>query len=514
MALSGIIFQIYDFIKEIYVVSFLLYYNNPAWAILFSVPILYGFLGQFAISYHEEKRIPEDDRKSLWKNALRVVFPFYGIIRAFMLLINICKKCLGKGEYKQEKSRLDSRINPVELFNESLPQLLVLNCAVLGLIVNANVDSDKKQIALAKTMRMGLIKHFVVDVIASPFVAMYNSSIQAKEILIENLPLVYDESEIGPLMEKIEVTSFLYEVSFYAAYFGLFMFMIDSPIPLIGFKSIWDGMKSHINNKGYIIGVWLCFYAVVQNVFRVASICFGPIRQINIFSLIFSTYYVMTDGQIYNANFIFWTKLVICLILIVLPCLAVQYYFLYGCKIVFPWNSESIWKKIPFIYGISMFTGVFLSVKELKNYKLVGDTNTIIGRRLCQVSRRAKIVYQIIRICILFAILIVIWAIPSLKVIRIDYFIYMHVIEILDIINLLLFSLGGWGCPPMGCCWWRCSVGLLGTKIMKKYYSPRWREDKLYKWGVYDPNTNHDTTYQIEKIIGKKNNRFNGLWSY
>ena len=124
VALFGIIFQIYDFIKDIYVVSFLLYYNNPAWAVLFSVPILYGFLGQFIISCHEEKRIPENERKPLWKNVLRVVFPFYGIIRAFMLLINICKKCCGIGEYEEEKSRLDSRINPVELFNESLPQLL------------------------------------------------------------------------------------------------------------------------------------------------------------------------------------------------------------------------------------------------------------------------------------------------------------------------------------------------------------------------------------------------------
>ena len=122
VALFGILFQIYDFIKDIYVVSFLLYYNNPAWAILFSVPILYGFLGQFAISYHEEKRIPENDRKPLWKNVLRVVFPFYGIIRAFMLLINICKKCRGKGEYKEEKSKSESVQDETQNTSAGLPE--------------------------------------------------------------------------------------------------------------------------------------------------------------------------------------------------------------------------------------------------------------------------------------------------------------------------------------------------------------------------------------------------------
>ena len=347
-------------------------------------------------------------------------------------------------------------------------------------------------------MRMGPVHRFVVDVFASPFVAKYNSSIREKEILIENLPVVYNESEIGPLMEKIEVTSFLYEVSYYAAYFGLFMFMMDGPIPLIGYKSTWNRMKSHITDKGYIIGIASCYGLVVRNVIKVMSICFGPIRQIYIFSLIFSTYFVMPDGKIYNDNFIFWTKLGICLVLILLPCLVVQYYFLYGCKIVFPWNQESMWKKIPFIYGISMFTGIFLSVKELKNYKVVGDTNTIIRRRIvCQESRRAKLVYQIIRICILFAILTVIWAIPELKVIRIDYFIYMHVIEVSDIINVFWFS-----------------FLLVTSKMMKIYFSPRWGEDARVKWGVYDLDPNHDTTYQIENIIGKKNNRFNELWSY
>ena len=275
-----------------------------------------------------------------------------------------------KSKTKAEKERLDARVNPVELFNESLPQLVILNLAMTGLIISSDIGSAEKQEALSNSFRMFIIQRFITDLLYSPFADIYDSSFQEKQILVQNIPSVYKETEIRPLMDNIDVAGIMYEVGFCAAYFSLFMFMMDGPIPLIDLKYSWKIIKSLFNNRGFIVASYISLCNVWNLFLRITSICFAPLRQISLSSLIFSTYYVMEDGQIFNANFIFWTKICIFLGLVVLPCLGVQYYYLYSCKSNCSCSQESVWCKMPFVYGISMFTGIFISKKELKRYKM------------------------------------------------------------------------------------------------------------------------------------------------
>ena len=120
---------LYDNVKDWILVIILLLSGNYAWGCLFALPIVYGYIGQFAIWRHEEVKCTETPRKHwIWR-----IFPFYGIIRNISLLRKIFDVLRGKSkeDYTAEKDRVTSRFNPIELFNESLPQLLLLNLSLI-----------------------------------------------------------------------------------------------------------------------------------------------------------------------------------------------------------------------------------------------------------------------------------------------------------------------------------------------------------------------------------------------
>ena len=214
--LSSIIGQIYDTIKDWYLVITLLLYGNYVWGTLFSLPILYGYLGQGIICCHEEIRHESERKIMIWK-----IFPFYGIFRSIDLFIKIFRVLFlkSKSSYDDEKRRIDARINPIELFNESLPQLLLLNCAVSGLIINGNIEDEKKEEAIHKGYQQG-ITFFITNCFTSHIVDSYGSLFSRKQMKLEDIPSIYNKTEINTLIEHTDIFSVMYYTSYCFAFIG------------------------------------------------------------------------------------------------------------------------------------------------------------------------------------------------------------------------------------------------------------------------------------------------------
>ena len=239
--LSSIIGQIYDTIKDWYLVITLLLYGNYAWGTLFSLPIFYGYLGQGIMCYHEELRNESERKSMIWK-----IFPFYGIFRSIDLLIKIFRVLFlkSKAAYDDEKRRIDARINPIELFNESLPQLLLLNCAVSGLIINGNMEDEKKEEAIHKGYQQG-ITFFITNYFTSHIVDSYGSLFSRKQMKLEDIPSIYNKTEINTLIEHTDIFSVMYYTSYCFAFIGLLQFMFDGPVPLMNSSHF-----GHLLHKG------------------------------------------------------------------------------------------------------------------------------------------------------------------------------------------------------------------------------------------------------------------------
>ena len=220
---------------------------------------------------------------------------------------------------------------------------------------------------------------------------------------------------------------------------------------------------------------------------NIINFMFGPVRQIATFNLIVGTYYVNKEGEAEGSREMFWIKIALYVTLIVLPAVIIQHCFLassWKCSCKF--TCQCIWSKIPFIYGIPVFTGVFTSVKELKSYH-IRDSEEL-GGPVLQVSHKARIIYRLIRIFNVTAILIVIWKLPYLRTLRIDYFIYMHIVNGLDAITLIGFILSQ-----------------VIRNLRRRCYNKRYLEDvrHIEKCRVFHPDLDHDCTYKTSKIIGK-----------
>ena len=480
--LSSIIGQIYDTIKDWYLVITLLLYGNYAWGTLFSLPILYGYLGQGIMCYHEEIRNEFERKSMIWK-----IFPFYGIFRSIDLLIKIFRVLFlkSKAAYDDEKRRIDARINPIELFNESLPQLLLLNCAVSGLIINGNMEDEKKEEAIHKGYQQG-ITFFITNYFTSHIVDSYGSLFSRKQMKLEDIPSIYNKTEINTLIEHTDIFSVMYYTSYCFAFIGLLQFMFDGPVPLMSVKQ--KRLKTLIKEKGLMIGILFSTWEALVLIASVVYFTFGPLRQIAIFNLLMGIYYINEDGTVIDYRGLFWIKIGFYIVSMVFPAILIQYYFLNKKNLFSTKISEGIFMKIPFIYSIPVFTGVFTSVKQLKRYRIRNQENgsNIDHDYVLQMSDMARNIYQFVRIIIVTSILILIWTLTNLKVVRLEYFVYMHMVNIVDIVSL---------------------TGKMVSRRVHHYIVEhiftRWGEDVKRKYGVYHPSSDHDCTYELDKIIGR-----------
>ena len=121
-------------------------------------------------------------------------------------------------------------------------------------------------------------------------------------------------------------------------------------------------------------------------------------------------------------------------------------------------------------------------MKRLKNYHIKG--NEEIKEPVLQVSNGTKIIYRMIRILFISIIITVIWNVSHLKTLRIEYYVYVIIINAWDAIALTIWVFYLWF-----------------VKFMRRTTLPRYVEEShnIYKFSVfYD-----DCTYETEKIIGK-----------
>ena len=169
-----------------------------------------------------------------------------------------------------------------------------------------------------------------------------------------------------------------------------------------------------------------------------------------------------------------------------MPAVMVQHWYITRnchCGAMWCW---CIWKIMPFIYGIPIFTGIFISLKELKTYHIKG--NEKLKGPVLQVSDSARTIYRIIRILSTSMIIIVIWYAPYLKTLQIEYFAYIIIANAFDALSLAIYGLV-----------------LMVNKLLKRCFSVRYREEVYHshKLSVFHPEHIHDCSYKTEKIIGE-----------
>ena len=489
----SILAPLYDNIKDWILVIILLLSRNYAWGCLFALPIFYGYIGQFMIWRHEEVKCTTTPRKHwIWR-----IFPFYGIMRNISLLRKIFDVLRGKSkeDYTAEKDRVTSRLNPIELFNESLPQLLLLNCAVSGLIINANINKNQREIAMQKGYKTSVFGNITIlfeDIYKSlvdELIGSYKESLDNKTLNLDNLSLVYDEDEIKPLADQLEVFSWMYDLAFIFSYIGLFFFMFDGPVPLLalGPKRKKDIFEQNFDTKR----AWLQYVGeIVGGLGQMLNFIFGPFRQIVVFGLILGTFYVDENGEVVDDRYMFWLKILIYFTCFMLPAIVIQYiFFKCSMKCVYSDCCVNIWAKIPFIYSIPVFTGVFTSLKEVKHHQT--RKNEDFGSPVLQVSAKARLFHQITRVITTTTILTIIWWTPNLKVLRVQHFAYMHIVNGYEFIFAVLIPVS----IRLLC---RCCCVSLFENF--RPFLPR-------KYGIFDPD--NDRTDFFLKIGIKKSKKLN-----
>ena len=129
-------------------------------------------------------------------------------------------------------------------------------------------------------------------------------------------------------------------------------------------------------------------------------------------------------------------------------------------------------------------------MKQLKSYRIRNQENgsNIDHDYVLQMSDKPRNIYQLVRIIIVTNILILIWTLTNLKVVRLEYFAYMHMINVVDIVLL---------------------TGKMVSRKVHHYIIEniftRWGENVKRKYGVYHPSADHDCTYKLDKNIGRFN---------
>ena len=486
---------LYDTCKDWYVVITLFVTKNYAWGSLFALPLMYGYLGQCMIWHHEEKTRKDSPRKGIrwcW-----IFAPFYGLFRSWSLLKKVYNVLRGKSNesYQKEKDRISSRINPVELFNETLPQLLIMNAAVVGLVVNSNIDLERRQEALEKGRNQrGIMSYWtsIPDMLADSVLQSYNSSFSTKMLRLENLEGIYSSTEIDPLLGHIDVFSYMYHLSFLFAMISTAMFMFEGPIPMMSIlPEVKEAFKTE-NRRHYVSKCLDIFISM----FKIFYFIFGPIRQIAVFNLILCTYYVDNSGKILEGRELFWIKLLIFAILIALPPVAIQHYFLrcYNKQVYAATDWNTILRQIPFIYGIPLFTGEFASLKKIKRISRAAESGrsvveeeekTDIKDIVLRQSQKARFLYVLIRIVITTFILVLIWKLQSLKVLGVEYFAYLHVVNGFEILSATLAIL----------------LKLVGYMCSREGFQYHLHEKKF---GFFHPDLVHDRTYYYKRTCKLK----------
>ena len=159
-----------------------------------------------------------------------------------------------------------------------------------------------------------------------------------------------------------------------------------------------------------------------------------------------------------------------------LPAIIIQYiFFKCSIKCVYSDCCVNVWAKIPFIYGLPVFTGIFTSLKVVKNHQT--RENEDLGHLVLQVSEKARLFYQLTRVITTTTFLTVIWWIPNLRVLRAQHFAYLHVVNGVELIFgvLLPVSRKLW---DRYCCLDHCS---------------NFRPIRLAKYGIFDPLNDRTT---------------------
>ena len=450
----SVIAPTWDHFKDWYLVITLLLSNNYAWGFLFSLPVLHGYLGQYLIWRHEEIQKPKNESTVSPRNGLRwkfIFFPVYGWLRNWSLLKRIFNFLRGKStnRYNKEKDRIQRRIDPVELFMESLPQLMLINAAVTGLIVNSDIGIEKRLKALqngrSKLGVMAIVSGWTpgyAEYFEKAMLEAYNNSFQEKALKVDDLPVVYDGTEVNSLIDQLDVFNWMYQVSFVIANISLLFYIFGGPVPLMGIgmnkmKKSLDEMKKS-NKVCPVNRVITTVQVEIMKVVKIGNLILGPIRQIVLFNLILGVFPLNENNEVIESREEFWIKILIFFGLFALPAAAIQHIFLgYQNKSIRKEDCKKgilIWTQIPFIYCIPIFTGEFVSLRKREKQQFSG----IILRQ----SASARVVYRIYRIISITLMLLVIWTLPNLKVLGLEYFLYIHLINALDAILLLMEMIG------------------------------------------------------------------------
>ena len=218
----------FDYIREWTVITKFYTTQNFAWGSLFLFPVLQSGIAFYVIWYSEEiKRhnlsICDVKRWKLRTWITLFLAPVYSIVRSLELLYLIFKK----STYKPEKLRISKRLVPIELFCETLPQLLILNYVLSGIIENCPDCKEVKDIIQKTTFANDLRKNIYTYIIESS--TLINNTFSA--ITIESPTGVYSKEEVDVIKDQMGYLVVAWNLLIISSVFGLIFFLLEGPIP-------------------------------------------------------------------------------------------------------------------------------------------------------------------------------------------------------------------------------------------------------------------------------------------
>ena len=476
IVILSISLPLFDFIREWLVITKLYSTENFAWGSLFLFPVLQSTVAYVIVWYSEEIKGNNFSliKIGMWRCRTWITLflvPVYPTIRSCNLFLSMLG-ARNKG-YKTEKLRISKRLMPIELFCESLPQLLILNYVLSGIVDNCPDCLEAREILEQTTFVSGFRQNI--------YKAILSSSVTINEtfasITIFTAQTVYDKDEVEVIKDQLGYLVLAWYLLIVSSVLGLIVFLLEGPIPIMLMpthvggnaltnKGFWSRLKNiskvpedtyvstrsrnvkYSNNSvkkqllilvtriRKILGV-LVYYPFI--LFSRCNSIYGMLRLISQFTVILSISYV-SDSTPTNQELrtSLWLRVLLFLILNFLPAIFVQYLALLRNKAELNTRERvlepfSYLGKFPFIFFVPVYTGILYTVDTSKRLRLDKSKKQSDVHNILIISKFWRTIFQVVRVVITTTMLIVIFAVPSLKTQHPEHVCYIILVNIFDV---------------------------------------------------------------------------------
>ena len=477
---------LFDYIREWMVISKCYATKNFAWGSLFLFPVLQSGIAYYVIWYSEEIKRRNFSLCGIKHWTLRTwvtlcFAPIYAIVRSFVLIYQI----LTKKVYKPEKLRISKRLVPIELFYETLPQLLILNYVLSGIIENCADCEEIREIIQGTTFASDLRKNIYTFSMKSSTIINQTFS----NIIIDSQTMIYSKEEVEIIKDQMGYLVVAWNLLIISSVFGLIFFLLEGPVPsmIIPTTQIDNkrpyAVKQKVSPVGMLIeseksklektttqpetvgefyvslfkrilgviidltkGVYYLLVLVVKSVNRCNPI-FGMLRLISQFTIILSVSHISENSRTdLELRAYLWLRVLIFLLLNFLPAITIQYLALLkpcmkGRSFLGPFSYLI---KFPFLFFVPVYTGILYTLDTSQKLKLENRKTHCFEYDILRVSVEWRNIFQIVRATLTTTMLLVIFFVQSLKTHHPEHVFYICLVNLIEIIIVIGHLLISW----------------------------------------------------------------------